>query len=63
MINFQSEQISSDFVVQIMRQKIKIALCVRLTVLLMGTVLYYLLTNAFINNDDNKFDAPTSDGE
>lgn len=46
-----------------MRQKIKIALCVRLTVLLMGTVLYYLLTNAFINNDDNKFDAPTSDGE
>lgn len=45
-----------------MKQKIKIALCVRVAVLLIGPGLQYLLTNTFVNNE-NKSDAPSSDGK
>lgn len=45
-----------------MKQKIKLALCVRVAVLLIGPGLHYLLTNTLYNNE-NKSDASPSDGK
>lgn len=36
-----------------MRRHIKVALCVRVAVLLVGPGLYCLLTNIFVTNDNN----------
>ena len=45
-----------------MKQKIKIALCVRVVVLLIGPGLYCLFANNFINKQYND-DTPTIDGK
>lgn len=48
------------FLVSTMKQKIKMALCVRVLMLLIGPGLFYLLSNTFINKDGTP---PTNDGK
>lgn len=46
-----------------MRRKIKVALYIRVALLIGPGLCYYLLTNTFIDNNGNKNDASIDDGK